>query len=127
MNQKAGLLFLSEKTERILLLLQDQKWTVPTFSRENTLYTDAQDVLTRYASGKILPIELYVSRDSGFEFSTYVCLVETEFLVRDNCTYCWSYLDNLPKNLHTGLRNTVTNEITKTKIQTILELRNNAT
>jgi hypothetical protein len=124
MQQRAGLLFLAKKTERILLILEDYKWTVPTFPRQNTLLEDAQGLLRDYSQGRILPIELYLSEDKGFEYGTYVCLVEEEFLTRASPTICWSSIEYLPKNLHNGLKTTLNNQIIKTKIETILVLEN---
>jgi hypothetical protein len=124
MQQRAGLLFLAKKTGRILLILEDYKWTVPTFPRQHTLLEDAQGLLKDYSHGRILPIELYLSEDKGFEYGTYVCLVEEEFLTRSSLTICWSDLEYLPKNLHNGLKTTLNNQIIKTKIETILVLEN---
>ena len=80
MQQRAGLLFLAKNTGRILLILEDSKWTVPTFIRNSTLLDDAEELLVNYNRGKIVPIELYLSEDRGFEYGTYVCLTDTEFL-----------------------------------------------
>ena len=124
MQQRAGLLFLAKTTGRILLILEDAKWTVPTFPRMSTLLEDAQQLLDQYSQGRILPIELYLSEDRGFEYGTYVCLVEKEFLTQAANTVAWSDLDFLPKQLHTGLKTTLNNEIIRTKIDTILELEN---
>jgi hypothetical protein len=124
MQQRAGLLFLSKSTGRILLILENQKWTVPTFERLTILLEDAKELLTTYASGRLLPIELYLSEDRGFEYSTYVCLVNTEFLTQASSTIAWCSLNELPKQLHTGLKTTLSNAIIKTKIETILELEN---
>ena len=124
MQQRAGLLFLAKKTGRILLILEDYKWTVPTFPRQHTLLEDAQGLLKDYSHGRILPIELYLSEDKGFEYGTYVCLVEEEFLARSSPTICWSDFEYLPKNLHTGLKTTLNNQLIKTKIETILVLEN---
>jgi hypothetical protein len=124
MQQRAGLLFLSKSTSRILLILENQKWTVPTFSRQGPLLTDATDLLSKYANGKILPIELYLSEDRGFEYGTYVCLVDEEFLSMAAFTMCWSNLDHLPKQLHAGLKATLNNQVIRTKIETIMELEN---
>jgi hypothetical protein len=124
MQQRAGLLFLSKSTSRILLILENQKWTVPTFSRQGPLLTDATDLLSKYANGKILPIELYLSEDRGFEYGTYVCLVDEEFLSLAAFTMCWSNLDHLPKQLHAGLKATLNNQVIRTKIETIMELEN---
>lgn len=126
MQQRAGLLFLSKNTSRILLILEDSKWTVPTFPRNGPLLEDAQDLLNAYAAGRILPIELYISEDRGFEYGTYICLVEKEFCTTACSTISWSSLDNLPKNIHSGLKATLNNQITKTKIDTILVIENDS-
>jgi hypothetical protein len=124
MQQRAGLLFLSKSSNRILLILENQKWTVPTFERSTILLEDAKELLATYANGKLLPIELYLSEDRGFEYSTYVCLVNTEFLTQASATIAWCSLNELPKQLHNGLKTTLSNSIIKTKIETILELEN---
>lgn len=124
MQQRAGLLFLSKKTKRVLLILEDSKWTVPTFPRKGPLLEDARQLLEKYSQGKIIPIELYLSEDKGFEYGTYICLIDEEFLTLASPTICWALLDYLPKQLHTGLKTTLNNQIIKTKIETILELEN---
>jgi hypothetical protein len=126
MQQRAGLLFLAKTTGRILLILEDAKWTVPTFARSGPLLEDAEILLTDYCRGRILPIELYLSEDRGFEYGTYVCLVDTEFLTTAASTICWAELDYLPKQLHTGLKITLNNAVIRTKIETVMELERNA-
>jgi hypothetical protein len=124
MQQRAGLLFLAKTTGRILLILQDEKWTVPTFVRSASLLEDAEILLKDYHSGRILPIELYLSEDRGFEYGTYVCLVTDEFLTLTVPTLAWCDLDHLPKQLHGGLKTTLNNQLIRTKIDTIMELEN---
>jgi hypothetical protein len=124
MQQRAGLLFLAKTTSRILLILEDSKWTVPTFVRKSTLLDDASGLLEKYSKGRIVPIELYLSEDRGFEYGTYVCLVEQEFLATAAETVAWSSLDYLPKQLHNGLKATLNNTLIRTKIETVLELEN---
>jgi hypothetical protein len=124
MQQRAGLLFLAKTTGRILLILEDSKWTVPTFVRQGPLLDDAALLLSQYSQGRILPIELYLSEDRGFEYGTYVCLVDQEFLTQATATVCWSNLTYLPKQLHNGLKATLNNSLIRTKIETILELEN---
>jgi hypothetical protein len=126
MQQRAGLLFLAKTTGRILLILEDSKWTVPTFARSGPLLTDAEVLLGNYCQGRILPIELYLSEDRGFEYGTYVCLVDNEFLTTAASTICWAELDYLPKQLHTGLKITLNNAVIRTKIETVMELERNA-
>jgi hypothetical protein len=122
MQQRAGLLFLAKTTGRVLLILEESKWTVPTFPRSRSLLEDADVLLDRYSKGRILPIELYLSEDRGFEYGTYVCLVDEEFLTTAASTIAWSNLEYLPKQLHTGLKITLNNSVIRTKIETILEL-----
>jgi hypothetical protein len=122
MQQRAGLLFLAKTTGRILLILEDTKWTVPTFSRSAALLEDASELLNSYHAGRIVPIELYLSEDRGFEYGTYVCLVDEEFLTTTASTICWGDINYLPKQLHAGLKTTLNNQIIKTKIETIMEL-----
>ncbi len=122
MQQRAGLLFLAKTTGRILLILDTDRWTVPTFQRSSSLLEDADALLTQYAQGRIVPIELYLSEDRGFEYGTYVCVVDQEFLTLASKTVCWADLDYLPKQLHSGLRTTLNNQVIRVKIETILEL-----
>ena len=122
MQQRAGLLFLAKTTGRILLILDAERWTVPTFQRSASLLEDANELLNQYAPGRIVPIELYLSEDRGFEYGTYVCVVDREFLTLASKTVCWADLDCLPKQLHSGLRTTLNNQVIRVKIETILEL-----
>jgi hypothetical protein len=124
MQKRAGLLFLARTTGRVLVILEDQKWTVPTFIRNDSLLDDAQILLDSYSMGRILPIELYLSEDKGFEYGTYVCLVDQEFLTEKVPTIAWCSLDHLPKQLHPGLKATLNNQTIRTKIETIMELEN---
>ena len=123
-TQRAGLLFLAKSTGRILLILENSKWTLPTFIRENHLLDDAAVLMNSYSTGKIVPIELYLSQDKGFEYGTYVCLVENEFLTVSSKTVAWCDLVYLPGHLHTGLKVTLNNSYIRTKIETILQLAN---
>lgn len=124
MQKRAGVLFLSSISRRVLLILENEKWTVPTFPRTENLIEDAKKLEKNYAIGKIIPVELYLSKDAGFEYSTYICMVDEEFIPGEVNTFSWAALDYLPKNLHTGLRNTLNNNLIRTKIETILELEN---
>jgi hypothetical protein len=128
MQKRAGLLFFSTNTGRVLLVLEDTKWTVPTFPRLDNLLKDAHPLIDSYYGkpARVLPIELYLSEDKGFEYGTYVCLVKDEFLTTVSSTISWSSLDNLPKQLHTGLKHTLNSPIIRTKLDTILELENAA-
>jgi hypothetical protein len=124
MQQRAGLLFLAKDTGRILLVLENSTWTVPTFARQHAIYDDVQPLLDSYQTGRLLPIELYLSEDKGFEYGTYVCVVQQEFLTQESKTICWADLNFLPKHLHTGLKTTLNNQLIRAKIDTIMVLEN---
>lgn len=126
MQQRAGLLFLAKNSGRILLILEDQRWTVPTFIRKESVLEDAREVLSKYSQGRIVPVELYLSADRGFEYGTYICLVDSEFYTRAADTVAWCDVDALPKQLHSGLNATLNNQMIRTKIDTIMELENAA-
>jgi hypothetical protein len=51
-------------------------------------------------------------------------LVDQEFLTEQTPTLAWCDFDHLPKQLHSGLKATLNNQIIRTKIDTILELEN---
>ena len=74
---------------------------------------------------KTIPLETFVSNDKVFNFHTYLCLVEEEFiptLSEEHCAWAWSTIDYAPKPLHQGLRNSFSNKIIRTKLQTIFDL-----
>lgn len=120
-TKRAGLLYLAKSTGRVMLVLENSKWTLPTFVRVNSLLEDSSELMITYSSGKIVPIELYLSSDKGFEFGTYVCLVDCEFLVNSG-TFAWCDLAFLPSHLHSGLKTTLGNSTIRVKIETILEI-----
>ena len=122
MQKRAGILYLSTDTQRILLILENEKWSVPTFARKTSVIDDSLALQEDFSKGKIVPIELYLSQDKGFEYGTYICLVNDEFITKTVPTFCWCDLNYLPKNVHVGLRSTLNNNLIRTKIETVLEL-----
>lgn len=76
---------------------------------------------------KTIPLETFVSNDNIFNFHTYLCVVQDEFipvLSNEHSGWAWVNLDSSPKPLHQGLRNSFSNKIIKTKLQTIFNLIN---
>jgi len=74
---------------------------------------------------KIIPLELYTSKDEKFFFHTYIVVVEKEFiptLNNEHSGYAWTYAKDYPKPLHVGLRNTLQSKVNQTKIETIVEV-----
>jgi hypothetical protein len=124
MQKRAGLLYLARSTNRILLLLENNKWTVPTFERKETLLVDAIPIFNEFSVGKVIPVELYRSNDSNFEFETYICVSDNEFLLNNDNTFAWCNLNKIPHNIHRGLKITLDNPIIKNKLTTILNSNN---
>ena len=74
---------------------------------------------------KTIPLETFVSNDTVFNFHTYLCVVENEFvpvLSDEHSGWAWSTMDATPKPLHQGLRNSFTNKTVKTKLQTVFNV-----
>jgi 8-oxo-dGTP pyrophosphatase MutT (NUDIX family) len=74
---------------------------------------------------KTIPLETFVSNDKVFNFHTYLCVIENEFLPvlsDEHCAWAWSTIEYAPKPLHQGLRNSFSNKIIRTKLQTVFEI-----
>ena len=77
---------------------------------------------------KTLPLEKFVSNDSVFNFHTYFCVVDEEFvpvLSTEHSAWGWFSLDRLPKPVHRGLDLSLRNKVIQTKIQTVIDLIDN--
>lgn len=134
----AGGLFLAKDTQRFLFLLRTQGRTAGTWgiaggkqeSTDNTPY----DALLREIQEelgcspvieKTIPIEWYESNDQLFYYNTYVLITPQEFIPRlnhEHAGYAWCDLDCFPKPLHQGVKTTLHNRTTRTKIETILRV-----
>ncbi len=74
---------------------------------------------------KTLPLESFLSNDKKFLFHTYLCVVDDEFiptLNNEHNGYAWTTFKSWPKPLHNGLRNTLTNKVNQTKLETIFKV-----
>lgn len=74
---------------------------------------------------KTIPLERFVSNDSLFNFHTYFCVVDAEFvptLSQEHSAWGWFDLNNLPKPVHKGLDLSLRNRIIQTKIQTVIDI-----
>ena len=74
---------------------------------------------------KTIPLETFVSNDKVFNFHTYLCVVENEFipvLSDEHCAWAWSTIDLAPKPLHQGLRSSFGNKTIRTKLQTVFDV-----
>lgn len=74
---------------------------------------------------KTIPLETFVSNDKVFNFHTYLCVIENEFvpeLSEEHMAYAWATLDFAPKPLHQGLRNSFSSKAIRNKLQTIFDI-----
>lgn len=74
---------------------------------------------------KTIPLEKFVSHDSLFNFTTFFCIVDCEFLPslsQEHSGWGWFDVNNLPKPIHKGLELSLKNKIIQTKIQTIIDI-----
>lgn len=74
---------------------------------------------------KTIPLETFVSNDTKFHFHTYLCVVDEEFLPKLNNEhngYAWTEFNRWPKPLHFGLKNTLSNKINLSKLETVFKV-----
>ena len=136
-NQSVGALFLSKNTSRYLFVLRsgakyDSTWAFVGGKVENneTEYTALQREIEEEIGFmpfvlKTIPVEKFTNNKNNFTYTTYVCLIEEEFVPKLNDEhkgYAWSKIDSWPKPLHPGVFTTLqVNEIAN-KIKTIEDL-----
>lgn len=133
----SGALFLSQNTKRFLLLQKasgkkEGIWGLvggKTESGESLwqgLKREVSEELGFFPDVvKAIPLESFVSDDEHFNFQTYICIVKDEFVPKlsdEHMGWAWCTLDNWPKPVHQGIKNTLGNRNTRIKIETIFEL-----
>lgn len=133
----AGALFLSVKTKRFLFLMRADDTYTDTWATvggraelgETVIESLGREIKEEIGFlpivRKTIPIDLFVSNDGKFEFHTFICLVDNEFIPNLNSEhkgYAWSGIDSFPKPLHPALYNALKSNELKTKIKSVLEL-----
>jgi 8-oxo-dGTP pyrophosphatase MutT (NUDIX family) len=71
---------------------------------------------------RMIPLEKFTTVDSGFEYHTFFCIVDSEFqpaLNHEHIGYAWIDSGTWPKPMHPGLWSTVNFEAVQSKILTI--------
>jgi ADP-ribose pyrophosphatase YjhB (NUDIX family) len=85
----------------------------------------AEEVGNIPAIKKTIPLETFVSNDSVFNFHTYLCVIDNEFiptLSSEHQGWAWCTVDGAPKPLHQGLRSSFSNKTIRTKLQTVFDI-----
>jgi 8-oxo-dGTP pyrophosphatase MutT (NUDIX family) len=133
----SGALFYAKTTRRFLLLQKAQGKHAGTWGLvggTNLLNENPWQGLQREVAEEVgvvpkilktIPLETFVSNDQVFNFHTYLCVIENEFiptLSEEHQGWAWAIIDSAPKPLHQGLRNSFSSKTIRTKLQTIFDL-----
>lgn len=133
----SGALFYAKSTRRFLLLQKARGKHTGTWGlvggtnlqNENPwqgLQREVQEEIGHFPQViKTIPLETFVSNDKVFNFHTYLCVIENEFipvLSQEHCAWAWANIDYAPKPLHQGLRNSFSNKTIRTKLQTVFDI-----
>ena len=133
----SGALFYAKSTRKILLLQKAHGKHIGTWGlvggtnlqNENPwqgLQREIQEEIGQIPDIiKTIPLETFVSNDKVFNFHTYLCVINSEFiptLSDEHIAYAWSTIDYAPKPLHQGLRNSFSNKTIRTKLQTVCDI-----
>jgi ADP-ribose pyrophosphatase YjhB (NUDIX family) len=133
----SGALFYAKTTGRILLLQKSNgkhRGTWSLVGGTNEAGENAWQGLMREMEEEIgtvpdilksIPLETFVSNDSVFNFHTYLCVVNEEFIPiisEEHSGWAWTTIDQAPKPLHQGLRSSFSNRAIRTKLQTVFEV-----
>jgi len=136
-NASVGALFLSKSTSRYMFVLRNgarynSMWAFVggKVEKNETEYSALQREIQEEIGFmplvlKTIPVEKFTNSKNNFTYSTYVCVVEEEFIPKLNNEhkgYAWSKLDSWPKPLHPGVFTTFQISEIVTKIKTIEEL-----
>lgn len=132
-----GVWFLSKSTGRYLYLLRNDPkhpgtWGLPGGKIESgeTLLGGMERECTEELGQfpvylQMMPLEKFTSADEVFEYFTWVCVVDSEFIPQlndEHVGYAWINRGTWPRPMHPGLWNTVNLESIKDKVKTIEQL-----
>lgn len=133
----SGSLFYTLKTKRFLLLYRkhgkrSEQWGIVGGTNEGTetpwegLKREIEEEIGFLPEiKKTIPLETFISSDSHFQFHTYLCVIDEEFIPQLNLEhdgYAWVGFNNWPKPLHQGLRNTLSSKINRAKLETVFKM-----
>ena len=138
MNTKitcSGALFLAQDTQRFLFLHRTQGkrsnvWGLVGGTNEAgetpwaACRREISEEIGSVSISKTVPLERFCSRDRVFEYHTYVCIVEREFmpiLNHEHDGYAWVEYSKWPRPLHYGVKNTLGKKVNKIKLTTVIE------
>lgn len=134
----SGGLFLAKDTKRFLFLLRTKGKTAGTWGlvggKKEPADITVIDSLKREIQeevGKIphirkfIPLELFTSNDQNFQYSTYVLIVDREFipiLNDEHSGYAWCNYDCWPRPLHQGVKHSLHGRTIRAKLELLQDL-----
>lgn len=133
----SGTLFYALDTKRFLLLYRTNNgnnsncWGLVGGKNEGCetpwegLQREIEEEIGTVEIKKTIPLESFVSSDEHFNFHTYLCVVENEFiptLNNEHSGYSWCSFNQWPKPLHSGLANTLRSKTNKNKLETVIQV-----
>lgn len=132
-----GALLLANKTKRLLFLLRDNDTHSNTWGlvggkvelQETVIEALHREIFEEVGVlptiNKTIPLELFRSDDGNFEYHTFVCIIDNEFIPElsdEHKGYCWCDVDSFPKPLHPGLWSSLNNEEIQQKLSTVKDV-----
>jgi 8-oxo-dGTP pyrophosphatase MutT (NUDIX family) len=132
-----GALLLANKTKRLLFLLRDNDTHSDTWGLVGGKVEDNETVMQalereiieevgrKILIKKTIPLELFNSEDGNFEYHTFVCLIDEEFIPNlsdEHKGYCWCDVQSFPKPLHPGLWSSLNNFEIQKKLHTVKDI-----
>ena len=132
-----GALLLANDYKRLLFLLRDNDTHSDTWGlvggkvEENETVMQAlnreieEETGCRVTINKTIPLELFRSDDGNFEYHTFICLIDEEFIPKlsdEHKGYCWCDVDSFPKPLHPGLYSSLNNYDIQQKLMTVKDI-----
>ena len=129
-----GVWFLSRSTGSYLYLLRNDPkhpstWGLPggKIEADETLLGGmerecVEELGSFPAYTRLVPLEKFTSADGVFEYNTWVCVVEQEFvpvLNDEHIGYAWIQVGTWPKPMHPGLWSTVNIDAVQEKLNAV--------
>ena len=132
-----GALLLASDNKRLLFLLRDNDTHSGTWGLVGGKVEQEETVMQalhrereeetghKIVINKTIPLELFRSDDNNFEYHTFICLIDKEFIPKlsnEHKGYAWCNVDSFPKPLHPGLWSSLNNDEIKDKISTLKDI-----
>ena len=130
-------MLLANNTKRLLFLLRDNDTHSNTWGLVGGKVEESETVMQALQReikeeigrtltiNKTIPLELFRSDDGNFEYHTFICIIDEEFipiLSEEHKGYCWCAVDSFPKPLHPGLYNSLSNYDIQSKLKTVNDI-----